>query len=108
MFFRNSTSTLYGMLPQYWLIPGLQTARKQFRDGFGHVEYCQKNCYHRDQTDIIDQAEKLRQEFVDRGIELDLYSKEIVESGCWSFSTLVHASDEDVRQGSQLFLNSQD
>ncbi|KAM6535914.1 hypothetical protein FALCPG4_005439 [Fusarium falciforme] len=108
MFFRNSTSTLYGMLPQYWLVPGLQTARKQFRDGFGHVECCQKNCYHGGQTDIINQAEELRQEFADEGIDLEDASKQIVESGCWSFSTLVHASDEDVQRGSQLFLTSQD
>ncbi|KAJ3466611.1 hypothetical protein MRS44_004175 [Fusarium solani] len=104
MFFRNSTSTLYGMLPQYWLVPGLQTAKKQFRDGFGHVECCQKNCYHGDQKDIIDKAEELRQKFA--GINLEDASKQIVESGCWSFSTLVHASDEDVKRGSELFLRS--
>ncbi|RSL56418.1 hypothetical protein CEP54_008866 [Fusarium duplospermum] len=107
MFFRNSTSTLYGMLPQYWLVPGLQTAKKQFRDGFGHVQCCQKNCYHGDSTDIINKAKELRQKFAKMNINLEDISKQIVASGSWSFSTLVHASDDDVKRGSELFLTSQ-
>ncbi|KAJ3548096.1 hypothetical protein NM208_g1169 [Fusarium decemcellulare] len=106
LFFKNSTSALYGVLPQYWLVPGLQTARKQVRDGLRRVECCKKNCYGGLPNDIIDEADKLRRRFADRGIKLEEASKEIVASGCWSFSIMAEASDEDVRRGSELFLSS--
>lgn len=107
LFFRNSTSTLYGMVPQYWLLPGLQTAGKQHRDDLKHVRCCEKNCYNGVSADIIDQAERLRRKFTDRGVNLEDASKQIVASGSWSFSTLAEASDEQVIRASELFLASQ-
>ncbi|KAJ0117415.1 hypothetical protein J7T55_003829 [Diaporthe amygdali] len=97
LFFRNSTSTLYGMVPQYWLLPGLQTARKQHRDDLKNVRCCEKNCYNGVSADIIDQAERLRRKFTDRGVNLEDASKQIVASGSWSFSTLAEAKGQDKR-----------
>lgn len=106
LFIRNSTSTLYGMVPQYWLVPGLQTAKKQFRDDLRHVRCCEKDCYNGHSANIIDQAERLRRKFADRGIDLKDASKQIVASGSWSFATLSEASEEQVRRASELFLAS--
>lgn len=106
LFFRNSTSTLYGMVPQHWLVPGLQTAKKQFRDDLRHVRCCEKDCYNGHSANITDQAERLRRKFADRGIDLKYASKQIVASGSWSFATLSEASEEQVRRASELFLAS--
>lgn len=106
LFFGNSTSTLYGVLPQYWLMPSLQTARKQYRDDLRRVKCCEKDCYNRTRDDVIAQAEGLRKKFMDRGINLEEASKKIVASGCWSFSIFAEASDEEVKRGFEIFLAS--
>lgn len=109
LFFKNSTSTLYGMLPQYWLIPGLQTARKQQRDDLRQVKCCENNCYNGNPADINDQADKLRKKFTAGGInKLEDASKQILVSGSWSFSVLAEASDEEVKGGKELFFASLD
>lgn len=103
-FFTNSTSTLYGMLPQYWLLPGLQKAKKQHRDDVRQVKCCQRNCYNENPAVVIDQADKLAKEF--KNIDLVENSKQIVASGSWSFSVLAEASEEEVIRGRELLLAS--
>lgn len=103
-FFTNSTSTLYGMLPQYWLLPGLQKANKQYRNDLIQVKCCQKNCYNENPTVVIDQADKLAEEFKNNGLVEN--SKQIVASGSWSFSVLAEASEEEVKRGRELLLAS--
>lgn len=105
-FFTNSTSTLYGMMPQYWLLPGLQTAKKQHRDDSRQVRCCQKNCYNENPAAIIDQADKLAMQFKKKGIKLVDTSKQIVASGSWSFSVLAEASEDEVERGRELLLAS--
>lgn len=105
-FFTNSTSTLYGMMPQYWLLPGLQTAKKQHRDDLRQVKCCEKDCYNENPADIVDQAGKLTRQFQNKGIELAKASNQIVESGSWSFSALAEASEEEVGRGRELLLAS--
>lgn len=105
-FFTNSTSTLYGMMPQYWLLPGLQTAKKQHRDNLRQVRCCQKNCYNENPAAFIDQADKFAMEYKNKGVELLERSKQIVASGSWSFSVLAEASEEEVRRGRELLLAS--
>lgn len=106
LFFNNSTSALYGTLPQYWLVPGLQMAKKQHRDDLRHVRCCQKGCYNGPTANIIDQAKRLRREFLDNGVDLEDASKQIVASGSWSFATLAEATDEEVTRARKLFLAS--
>lgn len=106
LFFRNSTSTLYGMLPQYWLVPGLQTAKKQHRDDLRYLKCCERDCHNGPTANMVDQAEKLRREFMDKGVDLKDASKQIVASGSWSFAILSESSEEQVRRASELFLAS--
>lgn len=106
LFFRNSTSAPYGALPQYWLVPNVQTARKQHRDGAKHVQCCKNNCYNGTSAHVISLADRIRKQLAFRGIDLEKASKQIVASGCWSFSALADASDEDVRRGSELLFAS--
>lgn len=106
-FFGNSTSTLYGMVPQYWLMPGLQTTKNQRRDDRKRVKCCQFDCYNLDTSSVCKDATNLFEEFKNQNVDLKSPSMDIVNGGSWSFAALVEESEDALRRGSDLFLESQ-
>lgn len=106
LFFSNSTSTLYGMLPQYWLMPGLQTAGKQRRDDRKRVKCCPLDCYNENPDTANGDAYRLLKEFLKHGVDLRTSSAQIVAAGSWSFAALAEASNMEVDQGKRILMES--